>query len=46
MGFIPGVSLIANHSVISTAGSREYINIKWWSTKVHTMKVSLSTEGT
>lgn len=29
MGFIPGVSLIANHSRISIAGSKEYINIKW-----------------
>lgn len=45
MGFTPRVSLIANHSVISTAGSKECINTKWWSPKVHTMKVSLSTDS-
>lgn len=45
MGFIVGMSLIANHSVISTAGSKECINKKWWSPKEHTIKVSLSTES-
>lgn len=45
MGFITEVSLIANHSVISIAGSKECIGIKWESPKVHTMKVNISIEG-
>jgi len=42
---MPEVPLVTNHSVLSIQDQNNAISIKSWSLKVHTVNVSLWTEG-